>query len=423
MLETLKNAWKVAEIRKKLLYTLFMLLVFRLLCFIPTPGVTDSLLENIRTTIDNYSLLGFMQSMTGSDLASYNIMAMGITPYINSSIIMQLLCVAIPKLEEMQKQGDEGRKKIAQITRYVTVGLGFVQAVAMTVAMGRGVDDMSFMNYLTIGFCLAAGTALAMWIGERITENGIGNGISLLIFAGIISNMASYLLVSGEGLISGNVGGTLPSLIASILIFVVLIIGIVFVDLGERRVPIQYSKRMVGRKMYGGQSTHIPLKMNASGVLPLIFASAIMQFPSTIFAFVPNSSIAQWWNSHVSTMTWGYQLIFALLIFGFTFFYSSITFNPVEISKNIQNNGGMIPGIRQGKPTSDFIKKITTRITTFGAIYLAILAVIPTVIYAIAGVYLPFAASSLMIAVSVAMESMRELESQMLMRHYKGFLK
>ncbi len=423
MLETLKNAWKVAEIRKKLLYTLFMLLVFRLLCFIPTPGVTDSLLENIRTTIDNYSLLGFMQSMTGSDLASYNIMAMGITPYINSSIIMQLLCVAIPKLEELQKQGDEGRKKIAQITRYVTVGLGFVQAVAMTVAMGRGVDDMSFMNYLTIGFCLAAGTALAMWIGERITENGIGNGISLLIFAGIISNMASYLLVSGEGLISGNVGGTLPSLIASVLIFVVLIIGIVFVDLGERRIPIQYSKRMVGRKMYGGQSTHIPLKMNASGVLPLIFASAIMQFPSTIFAFVPNSSIAQWWNSHVSTMTWGYQLIFALLIFGFTFFYSSITFNPVEISKNIQSNGGMIPGIRQGKPTSDFIKKITTRITTFGAIYLAILAVIPTVIYAIAGVYLPFAASSLMIAVSVAMESMRELESQMLMRHYKGFLK
>lgn len=423
MLETLKNAWKVAEIRKKLLYTLFMLLVFRLLCFIPTPGVTDSLLENIRSVIDTYSLLGFMQSMTGADLASYNIMAMGITPYINSSIIMQLLCVAIPKLEELQKQGDEGRKKIAQITRYVTVGLGFVQAVAMTVAMGRGVDDMSFMNYLTIGFCLAAGTALAMWIGERITENGIGNGISLLIFAGIISNMASYLLVSGEGLISGNVGGTLPSLIASVLIFVVLIIGIVFVDLGERRIPIQYSKRMVGRKMYGGQSTHIPLKMNASGVLPLIFASAIMQFPSTIFAFVPNSSIAQWWNSHVSTMTWGYQLIFALLIFGFTFFYSSITFNPVEISKNIQNNGGMIPGIRQGKPTSDFIKKITTRITTFGAIYLAILAVIPTVIYAIAGVYLPFAASSLMIAVSVAMESMRELESQMLMRHYKGFLK
>ena len=420
MFQTLKNAWKITELRKKILYTLFMLLIYRVLCFIPTPGVDTAVIQD---AIKRFSLLGFINQMTGADLANYSIMAMGITPYINASIIMQLLTVAIPKLEELNKQGEEGRKKIAQITRYVTVGLGFVQAVAMTVAMGRGVDDMSFMNYLTIGFCLAAGTALAMWIGERITENGIGNGISLLIFAGIISNMASYLLVSGEGLISGNVGGTLPSLIASVLIFVVLIIGIVFVDLGERRIPIQYSKRMVGRKMYGGQSTHIPLKMNASGVLPLIFASAIMQFPSTIFAFVPNSSIAQWWNSLVSTMTWGYQLIFALLIFGFTFFYSSITFNPVEISKNIQNNGGMIPGIRQGKPTSDFIKKITTRITTFGAIYLAILAVIPTVIYAIAGVYLPFAASSLMIAVSVAMESMRELESQMLMRHYKGFLK
>jgi preprotein translocase subunit SecY len=206
-------------------------------------------------------------------------------------------------------------------------------------------------------------------------------------------------------------------------VFVVLIIGIVFVDLGERRIPIQYSKRMVGRRMYGGQSSHIPLKLNASGVLPLIFASSIMQFPSTILAFFPNSSANIWWQSHVNTMSFPYQIIFALLIFGFTFFYSSISFNPIEISKNIQNNGGMIPGIRQGKPTSDFIKKITTRITTFGAIYLAILAVIPTVIYAVAGVSLPFAASSLMIACSVAMEFMRQLESQMLMRHYKGFLK
>ena len=212
-------------------------------------------------------------------------------------------------------------------------------------------------------------------------------------------------------------------MIASVVVFVILILGIVFVELGERRIPIQYSKRMVGRRMYGGQSTHIPLKLNASGVLPLIFASSIMQFPSTILAFFPNSSAYHWWTNHVSTMSWGYQLIFALMIFGFTFFYSAISFNPVEISKNIQNNGGMIPGIRQGKPTSDFIKKISTRITTFGAIYLAVLAVIPTIIYAIAKVYLPFAASSLMIAVSVAMETMRQLESQMLMRHYKGFLK
>ena len=418
MRETIKNAWKIVEVRKKILYTLGMLLIFRLLCFIPTPGVDTSMIQAV---MNQYSILGYIQSMTGSNFASYNIMAMGITPYINASIIMQLLCVAIPKLEELNKQGDEGRKKIAQITRYVTVGLGFVQAIALTVGMKANATG-GFLGLMTIGFCLAAGTAMAMWIGERITENGIGNGISLLIFAGIIANIATSIIGSVQGVANG-VAGTIPAAIASVIVFVVLIIGIVFVDLGERRIPIQYSKRMVGRKMYGGQSSHIPLKLNASGVLPLIFASSIMQFPATILAFFPNSSANIWWQQHVSTMSFGYQLIFALLIFGFTFFYSSISFNPVEISKNIQNNGGMIPGIRQGKPTSDFIKKITTRITTFGAIYLAILAVIPTVIYAVAGVYLPFAASSLMIAVSVAMEFMRELESQMLMRHYKGFLK
>lgn len=422
MLQTLKNAWKVTEIRNKILYTLGMLLLFRLLCFIPTPGVTDSLLDSIRSAIENYSILGYIQSMTGSDLANYNVMAMGITPYINASIIMQLLCVAIPKLEELQKEGDEGRKKIAQITRYVTVGLAFLQAVAITYGLGRSDSNMNVLNYLTIGFCLAAGSAMAMWIGERITENGIGNGISLLIMAGILSNIATSVVSYVRALILGT-SGVVGAMIASVIVFVVLIVGIVFVDLGERRIPIQYSKRMVGRKMYGGQSTHIPLKLNASGVLPLIFASAIMQFPGTILAFFQSSSAYQWWNSHVTTTNFWYQLIFALLIFGFTFFYSSITFNPVEISKNIQNNGGMIPGIRQGKPTSDFIAKITNRITTFGALYLAILAVIPTIIYAVAGVSLPFAASSLMIAVSVAMETMREVESQMLMRHYKGFLK
>lgn len=418
MRETLKNAWKIVEIRKKILYTLGMLLIFRLLCFIPTPGVDTSMIQSV---IDQYSILGYIQSMTGSNFANYNIMAMGITPYINASIIMQLLCVAIPKLEELNKQGEEGRKKIAQITRYVTVGLGFVQAIALTVGMKANATG-GFLGLMTIGFCLAAGTAMAMWIGERITENGIGNGISLLIFAGIIANIATSISSNTVYLVQG-ITSVIPTMIASVLVFVVLIIGIVFVDLGERRIPIQYSKRMVGRRMYGGQSSHIPLKLNASGVLPLIFASSIMQFPSTILAFFPNSSAYQWWNSHISVNSFGYQLIFALMIFGFTFFYSSISFNPVEISRNIQNNGGMIPGIRQGKPTSDFIKKITTRITTFGAIYLAVLAVIPTVIYAVAGVSLPFAASSLMIAVSVAMEFMRELESQMLMRHYKGFLK
>ena len=427
MRETLKNAWKIEEIRKKILYTLFMLLIYRLLCYVPTPGVTKSLLDQVSNMINRYSLLGYMQSMSGSQLSQYTIMAMGITPYINASIIMQLLCVAIPKLEELQKQGDEGRKKIAQITRYVTVGLAFLQAIALTIGISRmSGSHLNALNMLTIGFCLAAGTALAMWIGERVTESGIGNGISLLIFAGIISNFATTIVGYIQAMIQGtlyNGANPVAGLIVSLVVFLLLLVGIVFVDLAERRIPIQYSKRMVGRRMYGGQATHIPLKLNASGVLPLIFASAIMQFPSTILAFFPNSSAYQWWEKNITTMTWHYQLVFALLIFAFTFFYSSITFNPVEISKNIQNNGGMIPGIRQGKPTSDYIKKITTRITTFGAIYLAVLAVLPAIIYAIGGVSLRFAASSLLIAVSVAMETVRELESQMLMRHYKGFLK
>jgi len=418
MLETLKNAWKIADLRKKILYTLGMLLIYRLLCYVPTPGVDTSL---IASALERYSLLGFINSMTGSDLSNYTIMAMGITPYINASIIMQLLCVAIPKLEEMQKEGEEGRKKIAQITRYVTVGLGFVQAIALTIGLHANATN-GFLGLMTIGFCLAAGTAIAMWMGERITENGIGNGISLLIFAGIISNLARSVGTNIVNIFSHPEAVSIPAVIASVVVFIILVVGIVLVDLAERRIRIQYAKRMVGRKMYGGQSTHIPLKLNASGVLPLIFANAIMQFPATILAFFPNSAANQWWTTHVSSTHLLYQVIFALMIFGFTFFYSEISFNPVEIAKNIQNNGGMIPGIRQGKPTSDYIKKITHRITMFGAIYLAVLAVIPMIIYAIAGVSLPFAASSLLIAVSVAMETMRELESQMLMRHYKGFL-
>ena len=422
MFETLKNAWKITELRKKILYTLGMLLLYRFLCFVPTPGVDTA---NIAATLNQYSLLSYINSMTGSDLANYTIMAMGITPYINSSIIMQLLCVAIPSLEELSKSGEEGQKKIAQITRYLTVGLGFLQAIALTVGLKANATG-GFFGLLTIGFCLAAGTALAMWIGERVTENGIGNGVSLLIFAGIVSRFAVALAGSVQNLFvtlgNGDFSYVLPT-IAVLVISLALIVGVVLVDLSERRIPIQYAKRMVGRKMYGGQSTHIPLRLNASGVLPLIFASAIMQFPGTILAFFPNSGAYKWWSANVTSTSVLYNVIFALMILGFTFFYSSISFNPAEMSKNIQQNGGMIPGIRQGKPTTDFITKINHRITLFGAIFLAILALLPSIVYGIAKVSLPFAASSLLIAVSVAVETLRTLESQMLMRHYKGFLK
>lgn len=423
MWTTLKNAWRIAELRKKILYTFGMLLVYRLLCYVPTPGIA---LETVRAKLSGLDLLNYMNSMTGSNLENFTIMAMGITPYINASIIMQLLTVAIPKLEELQKSGEDGRKTIAKITRYVTVGLGFLQAVALSYGLGAS-QSTSFISYLTIGICLAAGTAMAMWIGEQITENGIGNGISLLIFAGIIARLSQTIIAYVQNIFDATAiqeGLTNPLLyLLVVVIALVMIVAVVLVDLGERRIPIQYAKRMVGRKMYGGQATFIPLRVNSSGVLPLIFANAIMTFPSTIFSFMPNSSAAIWWNRYISASSVWYQLIFALMILGFTFFYSSISFNPIEISKNIQQNGGMIPGIRQGKPTSDHIKRISTRITLFGALFLALLATFPTIISSFFGVSLPFAASSLLIAVSVAMETTRQLESQMLMRHYKGFLK
>lgn len=422
MFETLKNAWKIIDLRKKILYTLGMLLLYRFLCFVPTPGVNTAKLAE---TINSIPLLNYMASMTGSSLEQYTIMAMGITPYINSSIIMQLLCVAIPSLEELSKSGEDGQKKIAQITRYVTVGLGFLQAIALTVGLKANATE-GFFSLITIGFCLAAGTALAMWIGERITQNGIGNGVSMLIFAGIIANFASAIARAIQNLVVTVSQGNFTYVVSTLVVLLVslaLIVGVVLVELSERRIPIQYAKRMVGRKMYGGQSTHIPLRLNASGVMPLIFASAIMQFPGTILSFWPKSAAYNWWNTHVTSVSVWYNLFFAAMILAFTFFYSSISFNPAEMSKNIQQNGGMIPGIRQGKPTSDFIAKINRRITLFGAFFLAILALLPSIVYGIAKVNLPFAASSLLIAVSVAVETMRQLESQMLMRHYKGFLK
>ncbi len=422
MLETLRNAWKIKELRKKLLYTVGMLLVYRLLCFVPTPGVD---IATVSAAVEGLDLLTYINSMTGSNLQNFTIMAMGITPYINASIIMQLLCVAIPKLEELQKEGEEGRKKIAQLTRFVTVALGFIQAVALSI--GLGASSGGFMAHVLIGLCLAAGTALAMWIGERITKEGIGNGISLLIMAGIIANIAVYFAAMIRSLFDfGAIAeGTYNAwlFIPVVLISLILIVGVVFVNRGERRVPVQYAKRVVGRKMYGGQTSYIPMRVDSTGVLPLIFASSIMQFPSMILGMWPNSAAYSWWSTHVNMYSFGYNLIFALMIVGFTYFYTSMTFNPLDIAKNIKENGGSIPGIRQGKPTEEYLSKISTRITLFNGIYLAILAVVPTLLAALFGVSLPFAASSLLIAVSVATETVKQVESELMMHHYKGFLR
>ena len=413
MLEKMKSAWRIPELRKKIIYTFGMLLLYRLLCCIPVPGVN---IAAVSDAVKNFSVLDFMNMMTGGSFQNMTIMAMGITPYINASIILQLLTVAIPTLEKLAKEGPEGRKKITEWTRYLTVALAFIQAVGLVFAMRA--NSYGGIWYLVIGVSMAAGTSLAMWIGERITENGIGNGISLLIMAGIVSNMFNWSRQAVVGLIDGTVG--IIAVLVVILAFLVMIVAITYVDMGERRIPVQYAKRMVGRKMYGGQSTHIPMKINSTGVMPLIFGFAILQFPATVFAFFPTSGINMWWNSFQNGI-W-YQIVLAVLIIAFTYFYTSITFNPIDISKNMQQNGGIIPGIRQGRATSDYLAKVSGRLTLFSALFLAVLATIPTIITRVFGIRAPFAASSVLIAVSVALETLRQVEAQMVMRHHKGFL-
>ena len=413
MLEKMKSAWRIPELRKKIIYTFGMLLLYRLLCCIPVPGVN---IAAVSDAVKNFSVLDFMNMMTGGSFQNMTIMAMGITPYINASIILQLLTVAIPTLEKLAKEGPEGRKKITEWTRYLTVALAFIQAVGLVFAMRA--NSYGGIWYLVIGVSMAAGTSLAMWIGERITENGIGNGISLLIMAGIVSNMFNWSRQAVVGLIDGTVG--IIAVLVVVLAFLVMIVAITYVDMGERRIPVQYAKRMVGRKMYGGQSTHIPMKLNSTGFMPLIFGFAILQFPATVFAFFPTSGINLWWQGFQSSV-W-YQVVLAVLIIAFTYFYTGITFNPADISKNMQQNGGIIPGIRQGRATTDYLARVSSRLTLFSALFLAVLATIPTIITRLFGVSTPFAASSVLIAVSVGIETIRQVEAQMVMRHHKGFL-
>lgn len=413
MFEKMKNAWRIAELRKKILYTFGMLLVYRLLSVIPVPGMD---LSKVSSALDQFSILGFMNMMTGGSFSQMTIMAMGITPYINSSIILQLLTVAIPSLEKLSKEGPEGRKKINEYTRYLTVVLAFIQAIGLVFAMRA--NSRGGIWYLVIGLSMAAGTALAMWIGERITENGIGNGISLLIMAGIVSNMFNWAVSAITGIGAGTV--SFVAVIVIVLAMLAMIVAITYVDMGERRIGVVYAKRVVGRKMFGGQSTYIPMKLNSTGVMPLIFGFAILQFPATIFAFFPASALNQWWSRFQSGF--GYQIVLAILIIAFTYFYTSITFNPVDISKNLQQNGGTIPGYRQGKQTGDYLARVSGNLTLFSALFLAVLATIPTLLTQIFGISAPFGASSVLIAVSVGIETIRAIEAQMALRHHKGFL-
>jgi len=429
MFQTIVNAFKIKEVRNKILITIALLFVYRLGCSIPVPGV------HMFEGLENFTFLQIMSAVSGGALQQGMFFAMGIGPYINASIIIQLLTVGIPALERLSRQGEEGKKKISTYTRILTLILAIAQAIGILVAFSGSINTAEifgsegFLNFLSYAFLVivyTAGAALTMWIGERITDYGVSNGISLLIFAGILSTAGNAIIGLFTNWTDSSIWTILGFVLAAILIFA----AIVTVNDAERKIPVQYAKQVKGRKMYGGQSTHIPIKVNASGVMPLIFAFAILSFPDLIFNLfglsVENSSFYAGWVEWVGSGSWIYMVLLCLLILFFSYFYNQIQFNPDDISKNIQQNGGFIPGTRPGKPTADYLKKISGRITLFGAIFLALVALIPSVVFkAIGGDSLMnvFSATGLLIIVSVALEFEQALQSQIMMKNYKGFLK
>ena len=428
MFQTLKNAWAMPELRKKILYTLFIILIFRFGSCIPVPFIDTQLLaQYFEQASTNGSMLGYLDMFSGCGLSRATIFAMSITPYINASIILQLLTVAIPALERMVKDGgEEGRKKIASWTRYVGVLLGLLQGLSYYALLrNQGfLSDKGVLAAVTIVMTFTAGTALIMWMGEHITQKGIGNGISIILFAGIVSRGPSLMRTLGNLFQTGTSG--IVSAILMIIIGIFIVVFIVFMSNAERRIPVQYAKRVVGRKMYGGQSTHLPIKVNASGVMPIIFASSILALPQTVSMFwQPEAGTV---GAHIlnlfSQRSVVYIVLYALLILAFAYFYASIQFNPIEIANNLKKNGGFIPGFRPGKPTADFIHKVINKILVFGAVYLGVVALLPIVAgNLMAGVRnLAIGGTSIIIIVGVALETVKALEAQMLMRHYKGFL-
>jgi len=428
VLKTLRNAWGILELRKKILFTLFIILIYRLGNAVPVPYVNTTLLENYFNTVNN-TILGLWNTMSGGSFSMATIFALSIQPYINASIIIQLLTIAIPPLERLAKEGgEEGRKKLASITRYTTVGIGLVMGIAYYTLMNNQSlltsDGTGVWPAIVIIMTFMAGSALIMWMGEQITEFGIGNGISIILFASIVARFPSSLWTMVTNVGNGSLAwwALLLLLIGALAIIVLIVI----VNDAERRIPVQYSKRVVGRKLYGGQSTHLPMKVNMSGVMPIIFAQTIASLPATICVFVP-SWRDSWVMTHMfNTDTVFYAVLYFLLIIAFSYFYATIQFDPVEIANNLKKNGGFIPGFRAGKPTSEYIRKVLNKITLLGALYLGIVAVVPVLIGcfsdvpALAGISL--GGTSIIIVVGVAIETVRAVEGQLLMRNYKGFL-
>ncbi len=424
LLNTVTQAWKVPEMRRKILFTLAMLVVFRIGSNIPVPGINRDYLARIFS--GETGLFDLFDLFSGGAFQKFTIFALSITPYITASIIVQLLTVAFPYFENLAKEGTAGRKKMAQITRYMTIGLGLIQSIGLTVGLFRGaVIDQTVFSFAVIILVLTAGTAFLMWLGEEINDKGVGNGISLLIFAGIVARIPTGIRTLVVKYQEGSVN--VVTLILFALFALVVIAGIIMVQQGTRKIPVQYAKRVVGRKMYGGQATHIPLKVNQAGVIPVIFAMALLTFPLTITYFFPNTPFTAFVTKYLSPGgmpgAWIYGSLNVVLIIAFTYFYTAITFNPIEIASNMRANGGFIPGIRPGRATVDYLHKVMTRISLVGAIFLAVVATLPLLLSQVAGIDVRFGGTSLLIAIGVALDTMRQLEDQMVMRNYRGFLK
>ena len=426
MIETLRNAWKIPELRKKIIFTLFILLLYRVGNVIPVPYINTANLAHYFESVLSSTIFGLYNAMSGSAFSQATVFALGIQPYINASIIIQLLTIAIPALERLAKDGgEEGKKKIARITRYSTVGLGLLMGWAYYMMLtnygASGLEIITadgFLPALVIILAFTAGSALVMWLGEQITEFGIGNGISMILFANIISGIPATV---------GNLFAmTWWQIIIVLVGMAALILFIIFINDAERRIPIQYAKRVVGRKIYGGQNTNLPIKVSMSGVMPVIFAQSICSLPATICAFMGiNAESGSWWYNNLwSPNSWAYAVSYFAMIFFFSWFYSTIQYDPMEIANNLKKNGGFIPGFRPGKPTAEFIQKVINKIVVFGAVYLGVVALLPIVAgNLMAGVRnLAIGGTSVIIVVGVALETVKALEAQMLMRHYKGFL-
>ena len=418
MLAALSNVLRITELRQKVVFTLAMFIVFRAGAHIPVPGVDASVIEQLFTT---GNLFGLLDLFAGGALSKFSIFAMSITPYINSSIIMQLLTIVVPKFEQWAKEGEEGRKKISQITRYGTVLLGFIQAIGMAYGLRAAIINPGIGSIMLIALTLTTGTVFLMWLGEQITEKGIGNGISLIIFAGIVSRLPEGIYVMYQYLAAGTIN--LFNILLFIIIALAMIVFVIAIQQGQRKIQVQYAKRVVGRKTYGGHSTHIPLKINQAGVIPIIFASSVLMFPVTIAQFID----VAWVKTVAGWFAWGtplQTLLYALLIIFFTYFYTAVTLNIPDMAENMKKYGGFIPGLRPGKPTADYLERVMSRITLAGAIFLALIAILPNFVGAVTniqGVY--FGGTALLIVVGVALDTMKQIEALILMRHYQGFMK